>query len=318
VLAVAVALAGCQKIHTEPGTPLAAEVQRKPWQTPYSRGEELRSPTYRIFITTRRPELRHYLPGFMEAVNKHYLQLTALPPLPKTKLLELYVLGTRKEWMALTRHRFGGRNRTASQIGAGGYCVDGVCVLWDIRVKPTLSVAAHEGLHQFFFYRLKDPLPMWVEEGLCVLAEGFELYDGTVRFTPGDNASRFNALRQGIIQDHWLDLETLLPMHSTDAISDYTEKSVAFYGQLWSLILYIRQQPEYLAGLHRLLNDAMAGRIQAASGLSAGEFQRLRRRPLEYTHSVSLPLFRHYITDDLETFEKDWLRFSEKLTAIPN
>ena len=38
---------------------------------------------------------------------------------------------------------------------------------WDMGGIGTLGTASHEGLHQFLACRMKDHLPMWVEEGLC-------------------------------------------------------------------------------------------------------------------------------------------------------
>ena len=180
----------------------------------------------------------------------------------------------------------------------------------------TLSVAGHEGCHQFLAMRMRHRLPMWLEEGLCVNAEGYSIHDGQVTFTPARNPSRFNDLRAAIVQGRWIPLKTLLPMDSGDAIGGPAEKAVGYYGQLWALVLFIRSQPQYRAGLAQLLDDAEAGRIDRALKAPPQAFGKLARRGRRYNRRLSVPIFRHYISKDIDGFEREYLSFAKKLAGL--
>lgn len=308
-------LAGCNGEKLEPATPMITLVERDTWDSPVGPGEIMRTPNYRLFVRTRNSTLSGDLPGFMEAANTHYLKLTGLSGNNGLRRLDMYILASREEWAHLTKHRLGTRSEVYLQLEAGGYMVDGVCVLWDLNnMTTTLSVASHEGLHQFLHHRLQDRIPMWVEEGLCANAEGLELYRGAVRFTPGDNPSRYTSLRNVLVQGYWISLPDLLPMDAGDAIGQHRGKSTGYYAQVWSLILFIRQNPAYRKGLQDMLNDAADGMLVdrvggGASGLPA-------RQGREFNRAISIPAFRHYITDDLEGFEKQWRQFAKNLAGL--
>jgi len=294
---------------------LVAEVERRPWQTPYGRGESLRSEHYRIYSTAQREELRVYLPGYMEAAYEQYLRMTGLPDEPVDEPMPMYMLSGRQEWSALTEQIFGADSK-ALHIEAGGYCHRGICVLWDIGGSYTLSVASHEGLHQFFHHRLENKLPMWLEEGFCTLAEGHQTVGRAVRFTPTKNPSRFNALRSAIVNDRWYTIEELLPMDAGDVVTQGSEHAVGYYGQLWALAQFIQSRPQYREGLHRLMADAAAGKFDAALDLPPGALAKLHKRGRTYNRTIGEPIFRHYISDDLAGFEKEYRAYAEKLARL--
>jgi len=215
-----VCLAGCNGPDAPKiaGYPILIDTETRQWNTSHSEGWLLKTDHYRIYTTVRARPLHQYLPGLMEAAHSRYLDLTGLSDRRSDEPMVVYVMSTRQEWAALTTARLGNRAGTVLSITAGGYCYDGVCVLWNIGPRATLSVASHEGLHQFFAHRLKQSLPMWLEEGMCVMAEGHHVHDGTLTFTPEDNPSRMTALRTSIINDHYQPIAKLLPMDAGDAV----------------------------------------------------------------------------------------------------
>ena len=291
-------------------------VEKEPWDADGARGLAIYSERHRIFTTSSNRLLVEYLPGFMAAAHDNYLVLTGLSDRPLPKRMPIYLMGTREQWASLTRSIFGTRARMPLSIEAGGYCHKGVCVFWDIGGLGTLSVSAHEGLHQFLHHRMKNQLPMWLEEGLCASAEGYEIFEDTVRFTPTDNASRLSNLRKAIVQDYWIPADKLLPMDAGDVIGGFTEKAVGYYGQLWALVGFLRSRDDYRAGLARLIADAEAGRLHVAMKLPADALPKLRRRGRAYNRTVSQPLFRYYITDDLATFEREYRAFAMKFAGL--
>jgi len=310
---LAVCLAGCDGPGPPAGVAMVTDARRDTWQS----GEVIRTPHYRIFSTVTEPILKQNLPGFMEAAYDNYLSLTGLSANDPDDPLDMYVLGTRSEWASLTEHRLQEHSKLYLQLEAGGYCLNGVCVLWDIGPMSTMSVASHEGLHQFFWHNLAHRIPMWAEEGLCATAEGLDIYENTVRFTPEKNVQRYTDLRKAIINGYWVKLEKLLPMDAGDAISGKPHRATGYYGQVWSLVLYIRSRPDYRNGFYRMLQDAREGRLHEAAGLTGQDMVQMHHNGRDYNKRVSERLFRHYITDDLAGFKQGWLRFAQELVDIP-
>ena len=92
--------------------------------------------------------------------NKGFWELTGLEEsYDYSEMLPMYILATREQWKSLSKHRFGDQADIVSNITAGGYSIKGVSAFWDIGFVPTLSVAGHEGLHQFFYFRLQHRIP---------------------------------------------------------------------------------------------------------------------------------------------------------------
>jgi hypothetical protein len=311
---IAAGLAGCQPDGPDTqAASLLTDVRTDAWDTPYGPGRRLVTPHYEIYTTVGGKNLARFLPGFMEAANDYYLRLTGLPARRAGERLTVYMLADRQQWTALMKHRTG----RVFDIHAGGLCINGVCVFWDIGMLRSLSVAAHEGLHQFFHYRLKDRLPMWLEEGLCTTAEGYRLEGHSVVFTPRKNLSRFTDLRNAIVSQRWRSLDELLPLHSAEVAEGHDpERAVGYYGQLWALAHFLRTTEPYRSGLRRLLADAEAGRLHRALDLPPEAIAKLRRRPTIYNRTVSRPLFEHYITDDLDAFERQYRDYAVKLAGL--
>jgi hypothetical protein len=311
---VAAGLVGCTGPSGGAGEPMATAVRRVPWDNPETSGSQLITEHYSIYTTAINQALVTYLPGFMEAAYRNYLRLTNLPeragePMP------VYMMASRQEWASLTESVVGKEAAGPYlSLQAGGYCHKGVCVFWDIGVMGTFSVAAHEGMHQFIHRRLRDRLPMWLEEGLCAVAEGYHVTADSVAFTPERNTIRFADLRTAIVQGRWIPLRKLLSMDSSDAVVGGTERAVGYYGQLWALIRFILSQPTYRAGMERMLADAEAGRFGQV--LAAAGQERRRRDGRAYNQAVSEPLFAHYITPDLDRFEKEFRAFAGKLARL--
>lgn len=298
------------------GSSLLVSSQQKAWDSDQGNGLEITTQHYRIYTTASNPPLLHCLPGYMEAAHRAYLDLTGQDDLPGDAGRVVYLMGTRSEWANLTQARMGDLAKIYKSIEAGGYCHQGVCVFWDMGGLATLGTASHEGLHQFLSYRMKHRLPMWLEEGLCASMEGYDLRNDTVAFTPRQNAMRYNDLRTAIISGHWIPLDKLLPMDASDAISRGTVEAVGYYGQLWALSLFLRESPQYRAGLRHLLADAQAGRLNVALNVPPEAMDQLQLHGQIYNQTASEPIFRHYISNDLARFEAQYKLFATQLVDI--
>lgn len=320
VLSVAMtglAVAGCAERQEMTGwMSMLTEVKRSPWNSEHSNGEVLTTRHYQIYTTSKNRMLTRYVPGFMEAAHQDYLRLTGLSDRASVKPMPIYIMASRREWVLLTKSVIRAHREAYLSIEAGGYCYKGVCVFWDLGGLRTLRVAAHEGLHQFLHNRMKDRLPVWVEEGLCVSTEGHRIDGERVLFTPDTNPFRFSNLRAAILQEHWKPIRKLLPMDAADVTVRSTERAVAYYAQLWALSMMIRSHPVYREGLKRMIADAEGGHLYRALNLSAVALKKLRRLGRGYNRAIAEPVFRHYITDDLDAFDREFLAFGKKAAGL--
>ena len=286
---------------------MLAPVRRNPWNFAGVGGVQLASEHYRIYTTTNNPALLNYLPGFMESARGQYAALTGLDEQARPEApLSVYVLANRQQWAVLTRRVTAPRQELFLSIESGGYTYGDVCVLWDLGYFATFSVAAHEGMHQFLRRRLSQRLPSWAEEGLCVLAEGFEVAGSTVRFDPQRNPLRMSNLRKAILGGRMRDLEGLLSTQAGENLAAAPRRAPEYYGQLWALMMFIRSDARARAGLKRMIADARAGRIG-------------RTWPSPDAPAASAPgvaVFRHYIDPDLEAFEKRFRAYAKWLARV--
>jgi hypothetical protein len=166
------------------------------------------------------------------------------------------------------------------------------------------------------YHRLKDRLPLCVEEGLAVSAEGFHISGETVAFQPRHNPGRYAALRKLLVNGQFIPIDKLLPMNASEYLDRGTEYSVGWYGQVWALSLFLRSSPKYRDGFARALADAQAGRFHLALEMSAADLNGLQRSGGAYNKTLALPLFRHYVTPDLKTFDREFRAFANKLVEL--
>ncbi len=312
-LAAATLLAGCGP-STE-GQPLSTRVNESPWESSSPNSRKLETAHYRIFTTDPSQTMIQTLPPFMEAAYRNYLKLTGLADKPLPPMV-IYMMGTRKEWEVLTRSVVKGQASIYLSIQAGGYCYDKVCVFWDFGGLGTLATASHEGLHQFLAHRMTDHLPLWLEEGLCTQAEGNQILTRGVLFDPVDNVLRKVDLKKALMTNNWIPLETLLPMDAGDAVVKSSEYAMGYYGQLWSLVLFIRSEPAYRKGLERLMADAEAGRLYEGLNLPKDELGQVPKFGRQFNKLISRPIFEHYFSKDVKAFEKQYKAFSMKLVGV--
>lgn len=291
---------------------IGQEVSSEPWKDSMGEGLLLSSSHFRIYTTATDKGIIDFMPGFMEAAYKNYGKLTGIAP-SNEKPGKIYMLCNRQQWEALTKKIVRERPESYLTIQAGGYCYRGTCVFWDIGFMQTLPVAAHEGMHQYLLNNLKDTLPMWLEEGLAVMAEGFRFDDKRIVFMPEAPWVHISDLRVALRGSNWVPLGRLLEMDAGDAIAGTNEQAIGYYAQLWALLLYIRSNDTYRAGMEKLLADAKNGNIRQELGMSAIEFGMLQMDMQKYNRRISERIFNHYIAKNTAEFEKGYRAFSQSL-----
>lgn len=292
-----------------PGVPV---IQQGDWApAPGVRGVRLETEHYDLRITATDPVMREVLPTFLETTFAEYRRLMP-PPEGRPGKLETYLFDTREQWAAFTRRFVPQRAHIYLHIKAGGY-VDhqtATAVIWDLGRDTTLSLLAHEGFHQYVAKFFPEPVVPWLNEGLATQWEAFDLKAGRPTFTPRLNYYRRNSLREALSSpEGWIPLQRLLTMNAGEAVVQTGQATRGYYAQVWSLVLFLQHRGfgGYARAFENLLRDAGT--------------ERMRNRVREYASNTSATaglgqgeaIFRCYITDDTDFFERQYREFCRKL-----
>jgi len=303
------ASAGCT---SAPMTPV--EVQESEWNPAAGiSGLQLQTQHYDLYVTAKDPLLIEYLPTFLEAAFAEYGKL-APPPGESQKRVAVYLFDTREQWAAFTRRFTPAQAHVYLHIKAGGYMdhATATTVVWDLGRDRALSLVAHEGMHQYFAAYFPDPVVAWLNEGLATQWESFDLDGPRPIFTPRRNYHRANSLREALYgSEGWTPLKQLLAMHAGQAVVQTGQATRGYYAQVWALVLFLREGNDgaYADQLARLLADVGTQRLTIA----------VKAYRAVTPDSGNIPygevIFRRYITEDLDGFERDYRAFSERLVG---
>ncbi len=279
------------------------------WRYAGADGSVIRTAHYRIFTTVSTPALKDRAPGFLEYALAHYR--TALGPLPlPSARLDTYLLANRSQWATLTRQLMGDQAPTLLKIPRGGYASRGVGVFFDIGLYDTLAIAAHEGWHQYTQRTFRDPLPIWLEEGIASFMEGHRWDGATPRFLPWANVARFDQLRAAHRKGELVPLDQLLEGRPQDFLESDDEQILTYYAQLWALVQFLNEWDDgrYSVALRTLLADAAAGRLRRAvaerMGPKASQTMATRVGPL---------VFLTYFNTDLDVAAAEYALFLDQV-----
>lgn len=239
-------------------------------------GRAIHTQNYRFYVTDGDDAVINRIPLFMETVLRFYRDSFAGLPPPPGKL-DTFVMATRSQWETLTRQLMGDTAETYLRIQRGGYASGGRGVYYDIGMADTLSIAGHEGWHQYTQRTFVEPLPIWLEEGIATTMEGYR-WDGTAPvLLPWSNTERFDQLRAAAASDILMPLrsifdvspqELLAPASAAQAMQPNEPKrgpdaALTYYAQIWVLVHFLREgeNGKYRASLLQLVNDAADGRV---------------------------------------------------------
>ncbi len=280
-------------------------------------GRSILTPSYRIFLTERDPVVARRIPVFLESALAHYRTLLAPLPAPDRQM-QTYILANRSQWAALTRRLVPEQAETYLKIRAGGFAAQGRALLFNIGSRATFATCAHEGWHQYTQRVFRQPLPIWLEEGIATLMEGYRWAEDTPHrpdFRPWANIDRFDRLRELVLAGRAFSLRQLLTQRPQDLLNTVdNERALDYYAQVWALAHFLAEgdQGRYRPGLEAMLIDAQQGRFFRRVRTEAGPhaFARLARR------RVGDAPFRIYISDDIDAAEVSYASFLHKITAV--
>ncbi len=237
----------------------------------------IRTPHYRIYTTEKSQTLRNRLPEFLERALAHYR--TAIGALPGPSIrLDTYLMDTRPQWVALSKRLSGSNEGPHDMIGRGGYARRGIGVFYDIGLYDTLAIAAHEGWHQYTQRTFKDPLPVWLEEGLASYMEGHKWDGDRAVFMPWANIERFDRLREAHAAGTLIPFPTLIESTPQELAKRRDGSELTYYAQVWALVHFLREgdQNKYRAGFRSMLGDAAHGRARFALAKEHGRGEAAR------------------------------------------
>jgi hypothetical protein len=276
-------------------------------------GVVVSTPHYRIYSTIDDPVYQRLLAKILEAA---YARGTIANPQARVAgPLNCYVFASRNQWESYTRLRAGSNAPIYLQISAGGYCQEGVFAGYDIGSREqTLSVISHEAWHQYSWFAFKDRLPSWLEEGLATQNEAIEWQGTTPHFKPEQNWRRYMALKDAIREKRQWKIADLTATHAGRVIKMQQKYVDAYYAQLWSLVLFLKNSPKYQQGLQRLLADANDGKLTqclAGTGVTKREIDNFTER----WNTVAGPVYlKKYISADVNQLQAEYEAWCKEFT----
>jgi hypothetical protein len=188
---------------------------------------------YRIDTTIESTELVERLAQVMEGALAQYRKLAPDVPLDGQPL-QCFVFANRNQWAQFTESQTGADAKIYLRINRGGYSVRDWYVSYYIGDRETLSVAAHEGFHQYVGRNFKRRPPPFLEEGLSTLFEFVDWEENLPRWRWRINPNRIGGLERAIKQDTLMPLSDLCQMHAGQVVSKQLWKVEMFYAQAWA------------------------------------------------------------------------------------
>ncbi len=272
----------------------AARPSEEPWTFGDARGRVLASPSYRVFTTIAPGMVSDRLSGFAEHALARYR--TAFGPLPPPgHPLDTYILANRPQWSRAAAQLMGQSGAAYQQIVRGGLTVNGRSILYDIGPRDTFSLLAHEGWHQFTQSTFREPLPLWLEEGIAAVMEGFRWRPGegaVPEFLTWCNLERFDHLREAADRGALRPLPDILSGSPADSLEGGTDPALTYYAQAWALTLFLMEGDggRRRGGLEALIADSQRGVAgRRIAGAAAG------RAPAGKSRWYGVEAYRVYV-----------------------
>ena len=299
---VLVPLAGCNRTwrRAEPA-PIPYELE--PWSYGDADGQKLTTPHYEVYTTVTDPVLVKEFPELIERAYQRYQELVPSERGPGERM-KVYLFATRGQWAAFTKRFTGPRAATFLKIRNGGYSERGVSVIQYVAHQTTFPLLAHEGFHQYLHHCVNPAVPAWLNEGLAVACEGQRWTGrGLKEFDAWYNPVRRNQLGEAMLRNKLFPFRELLATHAGKVVAETSTVVRTYYAQVWSLVLFLREGADgkYAENLSEL-----------CAALSSPDLDRLLRSESVWADqevSRGEALFRRFISDDLETFEKEYNEF---------
>lgn len=298
--------------------PAPANVVRgvEPWTFIDRAGRVYVTSSFRLFTTEQASLYTDRMPSFLEAALDRYS--TAFAPLPRPRSpMDTYLFANRPQWVRMTQHLMGDEAEKFLRIQRGGFASEGRAIYYNIGVRDTFGLALHEGWHQYTQSVFREPLPVWLEEGIATYMEGFRWDDERPDrpiFMPWANVERYELLRSMHRAGKLMPLSDVFTSRPQDLLELPGDQTLTYYSQIWVLVHFLLEGADgaYRPGLRAALQDAASGalssRIAERLGPRAASSHRLRRNGPE--------LFLAYFGRDLDAAQREYSAFIERVVAV--
>jgi hypothetical protein len=308
---------GCASTGSElTGPPEPARIRVEPWSYEGKPAKRIVTPHYVIYTTVNDAEIVASIGQLMEGALSQYRRL-APAVAPSDKPMECFLFQSRHQWAAFTKGKTGADAAIYLQINRGGYTVGDWYVAYFIGDVGTLSVAAHEGWHQYVARNFESRLPPFLEEGLACMfeevywGEGRRARSGPLpRWNFARNRSRLLGLRNAVEGERLIPLAQLASMHAGQVVDQPGEQIEAFYAESWAFakFLWDGEGGRHRPALRRILTDAAAGTLYPGNNSR-------RTDGGMWDPESARPLLEHYLGADLATVDAAFQKYVRRLAA---
>jgi hypothetical protein len=307
LLAVAFGCANSQTVGTWEGPSAPAPVEFARWSNGPPGARAVRTPHYQINTTMTDDDFLRQTAQVMEGGLHEYRELAPNVVLKEPRM-QCYLFANRAQWEAFTIQLTGPLSSIFLQINRGGYCFGDQYVAYDISPAATLSVAAHEGWHQFVARNFTGRLPPFLEEGLATTFETIRWKDNLPQWNLSINGARVLALRTAIERRSLWSLDKLVTLDAGHVVTGSGEKIDAFYAQNWAFadFLYNSNNGARRPELLQMISDAANGKIRDPTGS-------LRRAYLGWNPAGARPLLEDYLGEKFEAIDDEFYAYCRQL-----
>jgi hypothetical protein len=309
-IAMAICMIGCagsgpQAQFHGPSAPAA--VHTEPWTYESDEGELIHTDHYDIYTTVADPDVRHRIADVMEGGLGEYQRIAPGVPI-SPKPMQCFVFRNREEWTDFTRRHTGVDAYIYLQINRGGYTVRDWYVSYFVGEAATLSVAAHEGWHQFVSRNFKGRLPPFLEEGIATMFEDLEWDNDLPRWNLTMNRSRLQSLRRAVEGDYIYPLSDLIQKHAGNVVAESGNHIDAFYAEDWAFatFLWSADDGKYRPAMRRLMSDVADGSVFDPTGVHANS-------QMPWNPAGVKPMLEHYLGMNLDQIDAEYQKYIRKI-----
>ncbi len=279
-----------------------------PWSYGDDPGVLIHTVHYDIYTTIVNPDIRRRLADVMEGALGEY-QRVAPGVRISDRPMKCYIFKDREEWIDYTRRTTGADAYIYMKISRGGYTVrDWYAGYYLGSVAATMSVAAHEGWHQFASRNFKGRLPPFLEEGIATMFEDLQWEDDLPRWNLTQNRSRLLSLRGAVEGNYMFPLKELITMHAGNVVAESSNRVEAFYGENWGFatFLWSADDGKYRPAMRRLLSDIADGSVYDPTGVHANA-------QLPWSPAGVGPMLENYLGMSMDQMNIEYQKFVRKI-----
>ncbi|MCC6229122.1 MAG: hypothetical protein IT432_07850 [Phycisphaerales bacterium] len=296
-------------VHATPPRPNVI-LSEEPWTFGSSGGVMIRTPSYRLFTTISSQSLRDQLPVFIESVGRQYR--TAITPLsPPQNALDTYVMADRSQWERVVTQLLGSRSDLIASMSRAGFTLQSRSIVYDIGPHDTFVLLAHEGWHQFAQASFKEPLPIWLDEGLATWFEGHRWTGEIPVLTPRDNPVRLDVLTRAARTGSLIPLDQLTGTTPQDWITKGADNPLVYYAQAWSMARFLTEDPTRNEALATILTLASRGQLRTELSRRLGD----RAAGIAMSRRLGPGVMEAFVDRDLSRLQSAYSEYVARITG---